>query len=182
MKNLSSSFNAIYLAFVLAIMTHIGIARADDQSKWQINLQNNTVEAFTLGSNETSLGLFCAMNECFFYVHQPIPCLNGSQIPGLLSSDTLATSITLRCAQFGNQLFGILDPFANLLKVMQESKRITLALPLSNGAVGVLEFSLVGAKDATAFTLLHAAKLEKVQPNQGMPKTPGVTPLKQIEL
>jgi hypothetical protein len=138
---------------------------------WTADLGGKTNEAYTVADANASLGVFCASEQCLFYLRQPLNCSPGSKYSVLMNSPSISTALTMECTPINGNLFQILTPFDAVLRATQAGETIGFAVALQSGAFAVTQFSLLGAKPAIDRVLTEAAaskqqKQAPVQPPQ----------------
>ena len=135
---------------------------------WVVDISGQTTEAYTANDSKSSFGVFCAGDQCLFYLHQALNCEPGTKYSVLLNSQTVATALSMECTRIGGKLFQILNPFETVLRAAQAGDTIGFAVALQSGAFAVTRFSLAGAKPAIERALVEAAqskeRLRKVDP------------------
>jgi hypothetical protein len=137
---------------------------------WTVDLGGKTNEAYTIADANASLGLFCASEQCLFYLRQPLNCSPGGKYSVLMNSPSVSTALSMECTPINGNLFQILTPFDAVLRATQAGEAIGFAVALQSGAFAVTQFSLLGAKSAIDRVLAEAAtnkqKQLQVQPPQ----------------
>jgi hypothetical protein len=135
---------------------------------WMLDISGQTTEAYTANDSKSSFGVFCAGEQCLFYLHQALNCEPGAKYSVLINSQTVATALSMECTRIGGKLFQILNPFETVLRAVQAGDTIGFAVALQSGAFAVTRFSLAGAKPAIERALVEAAqskeRLRKVDP------------------
>lgn len=141
---------------------------------WIVDLNGQTNEAHTANDSKSSFGVFCSGEKCLFYLHQSLKCDPGAKYSVLMNSQAISTALSMECTQIGGNLFQILDPFEEVLRVTQAGEVICFAIALQSGAFAVNPFSLAGAKPAIERAFLEAAKSkfrEQKLPPENTPKS-----------
>ena len=135
---------------------------------WVVDISGQTTEAYTANDSKSSFGVFCAGEQCLFYLHQALNCEPGTKYSVLMNSQTVATALSMECTRIGGKLFQILSPFEGVLRAVQAGDTIGFAVALQSGAFAVTHFSLAGAKPAIERSLIEATqskeRLRKVDP------------------
>jgi hypothetical protein len=131
---------------------------------WMLDISGQTTEAYTANDSKSSFGVFCAGEQCLFYLHQALNCEPGTKYSVLVNSQTVATALSMECTRIGGKLFQILNPFETVLRAAQAGDTIGFAVALQSGAFAVTRFSLAGAKPAIEHALLEAANSKNRQP------------------
>jgi hypothetical protein len=139
---------------------------------WVLDISGQTTEAYTANDSKSSFGVFCASEQCLFYLHQALNCEPGTKYSVLLNSQTVATALSMECTRIGGKLFQILNPFESVLRAAQAGDTIGFAVALQSGAFAVTRFSLAGAKPAIERALLEAANSKNRQTKPSTPKPP----------
>jgi hypothetical protein len=163
-----------YVIAVTLLFAFQGVNAGDrqDYGNWSTNIGGQTAEAYTANESNSSFGLFCAADQCLFYLHQARKCESGSRYSVLLNSARISTALTMQCTRVGGNLFQILDPFDAVLKATQSGDSIGFAVALQSGDFAVTRFSLNGVKKAIDATLLVAAKRKQITPPNSVPLKP----------
>ncbi len=142
-----------------------------------LDFSGQTTEAYTANDSNSSFGVFCAGEQCLFYLHQALNCNPGTKYSVLINSQTVATALSMECTRIGGKLFQILNPFETVLKAVQAGDTIGFAVALQSGAFAVTRFSLAGAKPAIERALLEAANSKNRQTKPPIPtQTPSSNP------
>lgn len=131
---------------------------------WEVELGDKTNEAYTIADANSSLGMFCASEQCLFYLRQGLNCSPGAKYPVLMNSPSISTSLTMECTQIGGKLFQPLTPFEAVMRATQAGENIGFAMALQSGAFAVTRFSLLGAKSAIDRVLVEASKAQHQSP------------------
>ena len=139
---------------------------------WVLDISGQTTEAYTANDSNSSFGVFCAGEQCLFYLHQALNCEPGTKYSVLLNSQTVATALSMECTRIGGKLFQILNPFETVLRAAQAGDTIGFAVALQSGAFAVTRFSLAGAKPAIERALLEAATSKNRQTKPSTPTPP----------
>jgi hypothetical protein len=139
---------------------------------WMLDIGGKTTEAYTANDSKSSFGVFCAGEQCFFYLHQALNCDPGTKYSVLMNSQTVATALSMECTRIGSKLFQILNPFESVLRAAQAGDTIGFAVALQSGAFAVTRFSLAGAKPAIERALLGAANSKNRQTKPSKPTPP----------
>jgi hypothetical protein len=139
---------------------------------WVVDISGQTTEAYTANDSKSSFGVFCAGEQCMFYLHQALNCEPGTKYSVLLNSQTVATALSMECTRIGGKLFQILNPFETVLRAAQAGDTIGFAVALQSGSFAVTRFSLAGAKPAIERALLEAANSKSRQTKPSTPKPP----------
>ena len=139
---------------------------------WMLDISGQTTEAYTANDSKSSFGVFCAGEQCLFYLHQALNCEPGTKYSVLLNSQTVATALSMECTRIGGKLFQILNPFESVLRAAQAGDTIGFAVALQSGAFAVTRFSLAGAKPAIERALLEAANSKNRQTKPSTPTPP----------
>jgi hypothetical protein len=139
---------------------------------WALDISGQTTEAYTANDSKSSFGVFCAGDQCLFYLHQALNCEPGTKYSVLLNSQTVATALSMECTRIGGNLFQILNPFETVLRAVQAGDTIGFAVALQSGAFAVTRFSLAGAKPAIERALLEAANSKSRQTKPSGPTPP----------
>jgi hypothetical protein len=140
---------------------------------WTAEMSGPSSEAYTAADSNTSLGLYCAGEQCLFYLRQGLNCAPGAKYFVLMNSQSLSTALNMECTQIGGNVFQILTPFEAVLRAVQLGDSIGFAVALQSGAFAVTRFSLLGAKAAIDRVLMEAAtsrSREKQAPANITPK------------
>lgn len=140
---------------------------------WVVDISGQTTEAYTANDSKSSFGVFCAGEQCLFYLHQALNCEPGTKYSVLINSQTVATALSMECTRIGGKLFQILNPFEAVLRAAQAGDTIGFAVALQSGAFAVTRFSLAGAKPAVERALIEAANSKN---RQTKPPTPAPIP------
>jgi len=155
-------------SFLLVCLLGSNLAVAGDKviyQNWVAEISGQNNEAYTVADASTSLGLFCASEQCLFYLHQGLNCTPGAKYSVLMNSPSLSTALTMECTQIGGSLFQILTPFEAVLRAVQAGESVGFAVALQSGAFAVSRFSLLGAKPAIDRVLTEAATTKLKQQN-----------------
>ncbi len=136
---------------------------------WMLDISGQTTEAYTANDSKSSFGVFCAGEQCLFYLHQALNCEPGTKYSVLMNSQTVATALSMECTRIGGKLFQILNPFEIVLRTAQAGDTIGFAVALQSGAFAVTRFSLAGAKPAIERALLEAANSKNRQTKPTIP-------------
>ncbi len=139
---------------------------------WVVDISGQTTEAYTANDAKSSFGVFCAGEQCLFYLHQALNCEPGTKYSVLVNSQTVATALSMECTRIGGKLFQILNPFETVLRAVQAGDTIGFAVALQSGAFAVTRFSLAGAKPAIERALLEAANSKNRQTKPPIPTPP----------
>ena len=124
---------------------------------WVVDSTGKSSEAHTVADANNSLGLYCANDQCLFYLRQGLNCSPGTKYSVLMNSPSVSTALTMECTLIGGNLFQILTPFDAVLRASQVGESIGFAVALQSGAFAVTRFSLLGAKPAIDRVLTEAA-------------------------
>jgi hypothetical protein len=139
---------------------------------WMLDISGQTTEAYTANDSKSSFGVFCAGEQCLFYLHQALNCEPGTKYSVLINSQTVATALSMECTRIGGKLFQILNPFESVLRAAQAGDTIGFAVALQSGAFAVTRFSLAGAKPAIERALIEAANSKNRQTKPPTPTPP----------
>lgn len=139
---------------------------------WVVDISGQTTEAYTANDSNSSFGVFCAGEQCLFYLHQALNCNPGTKYSVLMNSQTVATALSMECTRIGGKLFQILNPFDAVLRAVQAGDTIGFAVALQSGAFAVTRFSLAGAKPAIERALIEAANSKNRQTKPPIPTPP----------
>lgn len=165
------------ITFMLILSSYIAIAgeRVTYQN-WAVELSRQTggqtSEAYTVAEDNTSLGVFCAKEQCLFYLRQGLNCTSGASYPILMNSASATTSLSMECTLINGNRFQVLKPFNEVLRAAQSGDSVGFAVGLQSGTFAASRFSLLGAKSAIDRVLIEAAnskKKEQGPPPQSLP-------------
>lgn len=126
--------------------------------EWRASAKGNSLEAYTSSGPTGTFGLYCADNQCVFYLHNGLICQSGSRSLVLMSSVNSAASLSTECTNIGANMFQILHPFADVLRTIKQGGRVNFASPLQSGQIGISSFSLLGSNEAISRVLNMASK------------------------
>lgn len=145
--------------------------------RWTLEAKENQTEAYTRNDSNMTFGIYCANNQCVFYVHPTTPCLPNQSYPALVSTALLSRAITMQCSLVGNKLFLIANPFNTIFQATQIGDQINFAFPVQGGEFLTTRFSLQGARLAIAQTLQLSSQkiIPKLVPTPP-PVVPKITP------
>lgn len=129
-----------------------------------------TSEAYTVAQDNTSLGVFCAKEQCLFYLRQGLNCTAGASYPILMNSATATTALSMECTIINGNRFQVLKPFNEVLRAAQSGDSVGFAVGLQSGTFAASRFSLLGAKSAIERVLIDAANSKK-QEQKPLPKS-----------
>lgn len=144
---------------------------------WVTNLAPGINEAYTIADSKTSLGLFCASDQCLFYLHQDLQCSPGKKYSVLINSASISEALTMECTQINGSIFQILTPFNLVLQALQSGEGVGFAVALQSGAFAVARFSVLGAKPAIERVLLEAASAKQKEQMPAKPPANEKSPL-----
>lgn len=131
-----------------------------------------TSEAYTIADANSSLGVFCAKDQCIFYLRQGLNCTPGTSYPILMNSASVTASLTMECTLINGNTFNVLKPFNGVLRATQSGDSIGFAVGLQSSTFAASRFSLLGAKSAIDRVLIEAAtskKKEQELPPKSLP-------------
>jgi hypothetical protein len=175
--------SAIALLLLIQSNAHANPGNAPNQNQqatqkiafqnWMLDISGQATEAYTANDSNSSFGVFCAGEQCLFYLRQALNCEPGTKYSVLINSQTVATALSMECTRIGGKLFQILNPFDAVLRAVQAGDTIGFAVALQSGAFAVTRFSLAGAKPAIERALLEAANSKN---RQTKPTTPTPAP------
>lgn len=140
--------------------------------RWTLEVRENQTEAYTRNDSNMTFGIYCANNQCVFYVHATTPCLPNQSYPALVSTALLSRAITMQCSLVGNKLFLIANPFNTIFQATQIGDQINFAFPIQGGEFLTTRFSLQGARQAITETLQLSSKKITPKPAPSVPPTP----------
>jgi hypothetical protein len=161
------------IAAILILSPYIAIAGEKmTYQNWAVDLSGQTNEAYTVAEDNTSLGLFCAKEQCLFYLRQGFNCTAGASYPILMNSASTTTSLSMECTIINGSRFQVLKPFNEVLRATQSGGSVGFVVGLKSGTFAASRFSLLGAKSAIDRVLIEAAtskKREQVAPPKSLP-------------
>jgi len=128
---------------------------------WTLEMNGQTSEAYTVADANTSLGVFCAKEQCLFYLRQGLNCTPGTSYPILMNSASATTSLAMECTSINGSIFQVLKPFNEVLRATQSGDSVGFAVGLQSGTFAASRFSLLGAKSAIDLILIEAATSKK---------------------
>lgn len=152
-----------WIAAVIALSSCLSIAgeKATYQD-WSADMGGQTNEAYTIADAKSSLGVYCANDQCLFYLRQGLNCTPGAKYSVLMNSSSISSSLSMECTSINGNMFQILTPFNQVLQAIQTGDSIGFAVGLQSGAFAVSRFSLLGAKLAVDRVLNEAAISKKM--------------------
>jgi hypothetical protein len=127
---------------------------------WRLDLGQDYSEAYTSNSNNSLLGIYCLGDgDCFAYLDDKTTCVSGDKAPMLLvtdksSEDTRATCIVLP-SDNGTERHFFAFRDTDMISLMRDGNKITIAVPLKNAGINVSKFSLRGFIDASSKAAKH---------------------------
>jgi hypothetical protein len=127
---------------------------------WRVDLGQDYSEAYTTNSSKSLLGIFCLGDgDCFAYLDDKTTCVSGDKAPMLLvtdksSEDTRATCIVLP-SNNGTERHFFAFRDTDMISLMRDGNKITIAVPLKNAGINVSKFSLRGFIDASSKAAKH---------------------------
>lgn len=124
---------------------------------WVADLNGKSNEAYTIADPNTSFGVYCASEQCLFYLHQSLNCSPGAKYSVLMNSPSISTALNMECTPINGNVFQILTPFNAVLQATQAGESVGFAVALQSGAFAVTRFNLQGAKQAIDKVLTEAA-------------------------
>jgi hypothetical protein len=139
---------------------------------WHVQATPNAIEAYTSPNSSTTFGLYCAGDQCMFYLRDPLLCKPGATSPILMSSIQSAAALSIKCVQINGSLFQILDPFVLVLDTIRQGGVVSFAVPLQNGTFGVTSYSSRGSNEAIKQVLKEAAQSKYKTPPKPSENTP----------
>jgi hypothetical protein len=148
--------------------------------QWISELGGNTNEAYTVADPNSSLGVFCANEQCLFYLRQALNCSPGAKYSVLMNSPSVSTALSMECTPINGNIFQILTPFDAVLRATQTGESIGFAVALQSGAFAVTRFSLAGAKQAIDRVLTEAANSKKREQKPAPPTQILIIPPLQV--
>ena len=169
---------SLNLLFIFSSLLNCQALLADELvtlGDWHATAKGNTLEAYTSSGSTSTFGLYCADNQCVFYLHNGLSCKAGSRSLALMSSVNSAASLSTECTNIGTKIFQILHPFADVLNTIKQGGIVSFAAPLQTGQIGINTFSLLGSNEAISRVLNLAAK--RNQNSQSQPQPPSLKPL-----
>lgn len=116
---------------------------------WRIEQSAILISAVTTNQDGSSFGLLCGKG-CTYYANTGTRCDTGATYPGLLSTQTGAIPITLRCTHVREegQDYSVLIVVDDLTDALSDATQVNLVIPLQEGEFGVSHFSMAGAAEA----------------------------------
>ena len=88
---------------------------------------------------------FTANQQCVWAVTAGPGCVPGESYPGIVNSDSQATSVELVCTTYGEtNSFGI-SPYTVMQHIAEVDDSMGIVIPLEGGRFRVMRFSLRGA-------------------------------------
>jgi hypothetical protein len=168
--------------FLLAAIMASSQARAEKISyqNWVADLNGKSNEAYTIADQNTSFGVYCASEQCLFYLHQSLNCTPGAKYSVLINSPSISTALNMECTLINGNIFQILTPFNAVLKATQAGESVGFAVALQSGAFAVTRFNLQGAKQAIDKVLTEAAASKQREQRQAPPPQILIVPPIQI--
>ena len=124
---------------------------------WVADLNGKNNEAYTIADPNTSFGVYCASEQCLFYLRQNLNCTAGAKYSVLMNSPSISTALNMECTPINGNVFQILTPFNAGLQATQAGDGVGFAVALQSGAFAVTRFNLQGAKQAIDRVLTEAA-------------------------
>lgn len=149
----------IFVILICIFLANLGYAFESVHADWRVDLGQDYSEAFTSNSSQSLLGFYClGGGDCFAYLDDKTTCVSGQKIPMLLvtdkaSEDTRATCIVLPSNNGDRHFFAFKD--IDMITLMQQGNKISIAVPLGDAAVAVSKFSLRGFNDASSKAANH---------------------------
>ena len=147
--------------FLAILFCYSGAVMASEKlayQNWVVELTGRSNEAYTVADANSSLGVYCAADQCLFYLRQGLNCSPGAKYSVLMNSSSISNALTMECTSINGNIFQILTPFDAVLRATQSGETVGFAVALQSGAFGVTRFSLAGAKPAIDRVLSEAAK------------------------
>ena len=129
-----------------------------DASSWRVTRYEtvNAIAAQTNNSNGDAIGQMCFMetSNCVYGVSTKSSCEKDAIIPVLLvtGSKTLNAAVHMICMgpkNDGSYLYA-LTPFESVDLIIRKASYVRLAMPLENGKIKVVRFSLLGSSKTIA--------------------------------
>jgi len=120
--------------------------------EWRVSTDDNFHEAFTANSSGSTLGVLCVIEKesCVYYLRSDTSCKEGSQTPILLNSSRGSSDALLHCTSLSvasdkqNEFINIFANSSLILKILNSSGILGIAMPLADGEFKVMRFSLQG--------------------------------------
>lgn len=148
----------IFLAILFCFSGAVTAGEKLAYQNWVVELTGHSNEAYTVADANSSLGVYCAADQCLFYLRQGLNCSPGAKYSVLMNSSSISNALTMECTSINGNIFQILTPFDAVLRATQVGESLGFAVALQSGAFGVTRFSLTGAKLAIDRVLSEAAK------------------------
>jgi hypothetical protein len=130
---------------------------------WAVQLGDDTVEAYTVNSSQSSFGFFCKGETCLYYLNLNLECPANSKTPVLLSGEGAGSAFLTTCMKLGGRNFQILDEPELVKRTVYGGKKIGFSVALQGGEFILAQFTLNGAQVAIERAVAEA-KQKKVQP------------------
>jgi hypothetical protein len=129
--------------------------------------------AATTNQADHILGQYCYFegDACLYLVGMSIDCKVGEEYPALINSDAGAIQVTLICShEFRKQKILAINSFDDIDRVVRNSTRIGIAVPLENDQFKVGRFSLAGSvKAIDRMRAAATAKMKRKPKNSSRP-------------
>ena len=151
-------------ALFMLLMSFAAMGEKISYQSWVAELSGKSNEAYTIADPGASFGVYCASEQCLFYLRQNLNCTPGAKYSVLMNSPSISTALSMECTLINGNIFQILTPFNAVLQATQAGESIGFAVALQSGAFAVTRFNLQGAKPAIDRVLTEAANSKKREP------------------
>lgn len=122
------------------------IDRYDD---WVVQQNDTFSAARTYGDHDSMFGILCEQN-CAYFADAHIPCDDGSEGAGMVSTAAGTLAVTLRCIHIrddgDDEQLLLIDQ--DLGDALEGTERMTLSIATADGEMHVYHFSMRGADEA----------------------------------
>lgn len=142
---------------------------------WVVTRSAKTTEAFTQSGNDTSLGVYCAGDQCLFYLKMPLVCTPGSQSVALINNGHATKAFVMECLPVGQSFFQVLKPFDEVLATLLAGEQAGVAVPIQSSGFAVSRFESRGARQAID-RAIYEATIRLRQNSTFIPEAPQSAP------
>lgn len=128
--------------------------------EWSYMSTDTYAIALTKNRNNAEFGMMCR-DQCIFYINSGIQCIANKKYLVMMVTNTLSTSMDMKCILQDGLYFQILDRFTIIFNESKSASSVSFVSALDNGSISVSMFGLDGASNAINAAYHKATKIKK---------------------